>query len=167
MEKFLVVTVYFFATFVQVNNLNHIISLNQSPFLACTAESTLRATHTVQNFTIWFEKITGKFFFNKEIQGTLLPFHLEREFKKYLTCGNLAFGMARFHCSLCQKDKLVAFSFKGRTLCPSCTGRRMSDTAKPLIEEVIQEVPWRFFTGHLIVIMKTKQSFTIWKIPKR
>ena len=49
-------------------------------------------------------------FFNKEILGTHLPFHLEREFKKYLTCGNLAFGMARFHCSLCQKDKLVAFS---------------------------------------------------------
>jgi len=70
-------------------------------------------------------------------------FHLEREFKKYLTCGNLAFGMARFHCSLCQKDKLVAFSCKGRTLCPSCTGRRMSDTAKHLIEEVIPEVPTR------------------------
>ena len=82
-------------------------------------------------------------FFNKEIRGTHLPFHLEREFKKYLICGNLAFGMARFHCSLCQKDKLVAFSCKGRTLCPSCTGRRMSDTAKHLIEEVIPEVPTR------------------------
>lgn len=82
-------------------------------------------------------------FFNKEIHGTHLPFHLEREFKKYLTCGNLAFGLARFHCSLCQKDKLVAFSCKGRTLCPSCTGRRMSDTAKHLIEKVIPAVPTR------------------------
>jgi len=82
-------------------------------------------------------------FFNKEIFGTNLPFHLEREFKKYLTCENLAFGMARFHCSLSQKDKLVAFSCKGRTLCPSCTGRRMSDTAKHLIEEVIPAVPVR------------------------
>jgi hypothetical protein len=51
--------------------------------------------------------------------------------------------MARFHCSLCQKDKLVAFSCKGRTLCPSCTRRRMSDTAKHLIEEVIPSVPVR------------------------
>ncbi len=82
-------------------------------------------------------------FFNKEIHGTHLPFHLEREFKKYLSCGNLAFGMARFHCSLCQKDKLIAFSCKGRTLCPSCTSRRMSDTAKHLIEEVIPAVPTR------------------------
>jgi len=82
-------------------------------------------------------------FFNKEIHGAHLPFHFEREFKKYLTCGNLAFGMARFHCSLGQKDKLLAFSCKGRTLCPSCTGRRMSDTAKHLIEEVIPEVATR------------------------
>jgi hypothetical protein len=80
-------------------------------------------------------------FFNKEINGFTLPFHLEREFKKYLTCGNLSYGMARFHCSLCQKDKLVAFSCKGRTLCPSCTSRRMSDTAKHLLEEVIPNVP--------------------------
>jgi hypothetical protein len=82
-------------------------------------------------------------FFDKETQGLHLPFHLEREFKKYLKCGNLAYGMARFHCSLCQRDKLVAFSCKGRTLCPSCTARRMSDMAKHLIEEVIPVVPVR------------------------
>jgi hypothetical protein len=82
-------------------------------------------------------------FFDKEIQGANLPFHLEREFKKYLSCGNLAHGMARFHCPCCQRDKLIAFSCKGRTLCPSCTARRMSDTAKHLIEEVIPCVPTR------------------------
>lgn len=82
-------------------------------------------------------------FFDKEQLGTSLPFHLEREFKKYLVCGNLVYGMARFHCSLCQKDKLVAFSCKGRTLCPSCTGRRMADTAKHLMEDVIPVVPMR------------------------
>ena len=82
-------------------------------------------------------------FFDKENDGTNLPFHLEREFRKYLNCGNLAYGMARFHCSVCQKDKLVAFSCKGRTLCPSCTGRRMASTAKHLVEEVIPEVPIR------------------------
>lgn len=82
-------------------------------------------------------------FFDKEHNGISLPFHLEREFKKYLICGNLAYGMARFHCSLCSKDKLVAFSCKGRTLCPSCTGRRMADTARHLIEEVLPEIPMR------------------------
>jgi hypothetical protein len=82
-------------------------------------------------------------FFDKEQLEIHLPFHLEREFKKYLNCGILAKGMARFHCSLCQKDKFVAYSCKGRTLCPSCTGRRIADTAKHLVEEVIPEVPMR------------------------
>jgi len=34
-------------------------------------------------------------FFDKEYQGIYLPFHLEREFKKYLNCGILSKGMAR------------------------------------------------------------------------
>lgn len=82
-------------------------------------------------------------FFDKENQGTILPFHLEREFRKYLNCGILSFGMARFHCAHCKRDKLVAFSCKERTLCPSCTGRRMASTAKHLTSEVIPEVPIR------------------------
>jgi hypothetical protein len=82
-------------------------------------------------------------FFDKEITGIQLPFHLEREFKKYLTCGILSYGMARFHCPHCYKDKMVAFSCKGRTICPSCTGRRTADTAKHLLQEVIPEVPVR------------------------
>jgi hypothetical protein len=49
-------------------------------------------------------------FFDKEIQGTHLPFHLKREFRKHLTCGIMEFGMARFHCPCCLKDKFVAFS---------------------------------------------------------
>jgi hypothetical protein len=75
-------------------------------------------------------------FFDKEAQGTNLPFHLEREFKKYLTCGIPSYGMARLQCPCCLKDKFIAFSCKGRTICPSCTGRRTADTAKHLLEEV-------------------------------
>lgn len=82
-------------------------------------------------------------FYDKENSGRAFPFHTEREFRKYLTCGIPLYGMARFHCSHCNHDKFVAYSCKGRTLCPSCTGRRMSDTAKHLIEEVIPEVPIR------------------------
>ena len=82
-------------------------------------------------------------FFDKEVQGSNLPFHLEREFKKYLTCGIPSYGMARLQCPCCQKDKFVAFSCKGRTICPSCTGRRTADTAKHLLEEVIPAVAVR------------------------
>lgn len=82
-------------------------------------------------------------FFEKEIFGTTLPFHLKREFDKYLKCGILSYGFARFHCGHCQNDKLVAFSCKGRTICPSCNGRRMAETAKHLVENVIPAVPVR------------------------
>ena len=82
-------------------------------------------------------------FFEKEKRGLTLPFHLEREFRKYLHCGIPLYGMARLQCPHCHKDKFVAFSCKGRTLCPSCTGRRMGDTAKHLVEEVIPEVATR------------------------
>ena len=82
-------------------------------------------------------------FFDKEVQGSNLPFHLEREFKKYLTCGIPSYGMARLQCPCCQKDKFVAFSCKGRTICPSCTGRRTADTAKHLLLEVIPAVAVR------------------------
>ena len=78
-----------------------------------------------------------------ESRGTTFPFHLKREFKKYLTCGILAHGFARFHCHSCGADKLVAYSCKGRGVCPSCTGRRMSDTARHLVDEVIPRVPVR------------------------
>ncbi len=78
-------------------------------------------------------------FEEKESHGIEMPFHLDREFRKYLTCGIHAYGMARFHCNCCQADKFVAFSCKGRTICPSCTGRRTADTAKHLLEEVFYE----------------------------
>jgi hypothetical protein len=41
------------------------------------------------------------------------------------------------------KDKLVAYSCKGRTICPRCNGRKRADTVKHLVEEVIPEVPVR------------------------
>jgi hypothetical protein len=42
--------------------------------------------------------------------------------------------MVRFQCGICSKDKFVAYS---------CKGRRMADTAKHLVEEVIPVVPLR------------------------
>ena len=51
--------------------------------------------------------------------------------------------MIRLQCSLCQKDKFVAYSCKGRTICPRCNGRSMADTAKHLVENVIPNNPVR------------------------
>jgi anaerobic ribonucleoside-triphosphate reductase len=53
---------------------------------------------------------------------------VEREFRRYLECGILAYGFARARCPDCGHDFLVAFSCKGRGLCPSCNARRMAET---------------------------------------
>ena len=69
--------------------------------------------------------------------------HVEEEFRRYLTCGLLCFGFARARCSSCGHGFLVAFSCKGRGVCPSCTGRRMAQTAAHLTDHVIPPVPMR------------------------
>ena len=70
-----------------------------------------------------------------------IPKHVDITFKKYLGCGVLAKGFAHAHCTGCHKDFLIAFSCKGRGVCPSCNTRAMVETAAHLIENVIPIVP--------------------------
>ncbi len=44
-------------------------------------------------------------------------------------------------CGGCGDKLLVAFSCKGRGFCPSCTTRRMHDTAARLVDGVLPRVP--------------------------
>ena len=71
-----------------------------------------------------------------------VPYFVEREFRAYVECGILANGFLRLHCDGCGLDRLLPFSCKGR-FCPSCCGRRMSDTAAHLVDRVLPEVPVR------------------------
>ncbi len=72
-----------------------------------------------------------------------VPRFVERELRSFLDCGILARGFLRVHCNACGKDRLVAYSCKGRAFCPSCGGRRMADTAAHLVDRVFPEVPIR------------------------
>jgi len=72
-----------------------------------------------------------------------VPRFVERELRSFLDCGILARGFLRVHCDACGKDRLVAYSCKGRGFCPSCGGRRMADTAAHLVDRVFPEVPVR------------------------
>jgi hypothetical protein len=74
-----------------------------------------------------------------------LPRYVEKELRDYLTCGVLGCGFVRIKCSGCGKEeRALAFSCKGRGFCPSCTGRRMADTAARLVDNVFPEnVPVR------------------------
>jgi hypothetical protein len=75
--------------------------------------------------------------------GQRVPAYVEREFRHYLECGILAYGFARARCPDCGHDFLVAFSCKGRGLCPSCNTRRMVETAAHLVGRVIPPLPVR------------------------
>ena len=72
-----------------------------------------------------------------------IPAHVEKEFRHYLECGILAYGFARVRCEGCGYDFLVAFSCKGRGLCPSCNTKHMVQTAGQLVDFVFLAVPVR------------------------
>jgi len=46
-------------------------------------------------------------------------------------------------CETCHEQRLVAFSCKGRAFCPSCTGRRMAQTAANVVDHVLPIAPLR------------------------
>jgi len=75
--------------------------------------------------------------------GAGLPEFITREFREFLTCGVLAYGFARVRCERCAFEHLLPFSCKGRGFCPSCGGRRMTERAAHLVDEVIPFVPVR------------------------
>jgi hypothetical protein len=73
---------------------------------------------TVQaHFETWLALATGPCDESK-------PAYIEQAFRRYLDCGILANGFARAHCDECGHDFLIAFSCKGRGVCPSCNTRR-------------------------------------------
>jgi len=72
-----------------------------------------------------------------------VPEYVEREFRRYLECGVLAHGFARARCGDCGHDFLIAFSCKGRGVCPSCNARRMVATAAHLTDHVLPALPVR------------------------
>jgi hypothetical protein len=79
----------------------------------------------------------------QEAQGEDVPAYVEREFRRYLECGILAHGFARARCGECGHDFLIAFSCKGRGVCPSCNARRMVETAAHLVDQVFPPLPVR------------------------
>ncbi|WP_194858673.1 transposase [Myxococcus sp. AB056] len=72
--------------------------------------------------------------------------YVEGDFARYLECGVLVHGFARVRCESCKGELLVAFSCKGRGVCPSCNAKRAQVTAVHLVERVLRHVPYRQWT---------------------
>lgn len=75
-----------------------------------------------------------------------LPHFVARDFQRYLKCGVLAHGFSRLACAECKEEVLVAYSCKGRGVCPSCNARRAHDTAIHVTERVLPRTPHRQWT---------------------
>jgi hypothetical protein len=58
----------------------------------------------------------------------------------------LAHGFARVRCEGCKDELLVAFSCKGRGVCPSCNAKRAHVTAVHWVERVLPHGPYRQWT---------------------
>ena len=74
-----------------------------------------------------------------------VPGYVERDLRNFLECGILAHGFARARCEQCGLDFLVAYSCKGRGMCPGCNTRRMMETAAHMVEHYFQQ--WQYGSG--------------------
>jgi hypothetical protein len=72
---------------------------------------------------------------------------------RYLDCGIFQRGFARIRCPDCAAEYLLAFSCKGRGLCPSCGAKRAAEFAAFLKDEVVADVghaQWVFTVPKLV-----------------
>jgi len=88
-----------------------------------------------------------------------LPRYVEQELRAFLKCGLFAEGFSRAHCLACGHDLLVAFSCHGRSICPSCCGRRMANGAAHLVDRVLPDVPVRQYVLSLPYELRRLAAF--------
>ena len=72
-----------------------------------------------------------------------IPSFVQRAVSRFLVCGIPEGGFIRLRCPDCQTERALAFSCKGRGLCPSCGARRMQDSVRNLVERILPESPIR------------------------
>jgi len=57
----------------------------------------------------------------RDAEGARVPRHARQELEDYLLCGVREYDFVLLRCSGCDTARVVAFSFKRRGFCPSCT----------------------------------------------
>jgi hypothetical protein len=92
-------------------------------------------------------------------QGRVVSRFVERELRAFLDCGLLCRGFLRVRCQDCGRERLVAYSCKGRAFCPSCGARRMADTAAHLVDRVFPAAPVRQYVLSLPFALRYRLAF--------
>jgi Transposase zinc-binding domain/Putative transposase len=105
------------------------------------------------------EHLASRLQSTRETYTRPLPAYVEDAFRAYLRCGVFAHGFARLHCKICNENRLLAFSCKGRAMCPSCAGRPMANTAAHSIGRVLPRVPVRQYVLSLPFELRTLAAF--------
>ncbi len=105
-------------------------------------ERTLLYQTIAEHYETWFELASAGQFDGQGDHHTPKPY-VRQAFRKYLESGIFAHGFARARCGDCGHDYFVAFSCKGRGVCPSCNARRMVETAAHLCDHVFPRLPVR------------------------
>jgi hypothetical protein len=91
-----------------------------------------------------------------------LPGFVKEEFERYLDCGLLCRGFGVLHCESpgCGEKLLVPFACKGRGWCPSCSGRRMAQSAANLVDHVLpSRTPLRQFVLTLPFELRARLAY--------
>lgn len=118
------------------------------------AHAALRSERRRPEETVLYQVVQAHWdeFYERAEEGGGLPTFVTKEVNEYLTCGILEHGFLRLACLACGHERLVGFSCKRRGFCPSCLGRRMTDTAIHLAESVfppqmvrqwVCSLPWK------------------------
>ena len=105
-------------------------------------ERTLLYQTVSEHYATWLELASAGQFGGQGDHRTPKPY-VRQAFAKYLECGIFAHGFAHARCADCAHDYFVAFSCKGRGVCPSCNTRRMAETAAHLTDHVFPRLPVR------------------------
>jgi hypothetical protein len=105
-------------------------------------ERTLLYQTVAEHYETWLELASAGQFDGQGDRRAPKPY-VRQAFAKYLECGIFAHGFARACCGDCGHDFLVAFSCKGRGVCPSCNTRRMVEAAAHLSDHVFPRLPVR------------------------
>jgi len=88
-----------------------------------------------------------------------VPSFVSDSFDRFLRCGVLAHGFARFGCDDCGYDHLVPLSCKARGLCPSCGGRRMMTLTRHVMDAELPHVPVRQWVLSLPFPMRYRLAY--------
>ena len=91
----------------------------------------------------YFERFLAEYesHFEKEY-GFLRPI-IKVVVERYLDCGNPRCGFARIRCPDCGEDRLLMFSCRTRSFCPSCHSKRLEEWGEWMRETLLLDVPHR------------------------